>query len=163
MDPHNPEDAQQVVADYVRLLERDATTDQYPTSSASLPYPREVIRQSIQTATTALVRLGRMTDEMADFLEVAYVSLADYVDDELMRILVEYRQAGVELAEGVERGRERTKTRAWQRLTAASSLVGEVARTIAAEARDLREEFQTFRCPVSSAAGSVARSQGAES
>lgn len=49
---------------------------------------------------TTLAGSGELTPELGEYLELAYVSLADYVDDEVATLLREYARAGQELCRG---------------------------------------------------------------
>jgi hypothetical protein len=85
-----------------------------------------------------------MTAELREYLEIAYVSLADYVDGELATLLREFGRAGDELAADRRPVRERVATGAWQRIAAQSRLAGEIARSISTEAGELRDEFLSW-------------------
>lgn len=136
--------AQLVVAEYLRVLERHAEQEIYPGSLRDLPYPKETIRRAFETATRALVTAGGMNDEMSDYLEVAYVSLADYLDEELARLMREYRAAGEALAVETVAPRERVGTAAWEMVSAQSRLAGEIAKAVSDEAEGLRREFRAW-------------------
>jgi len=77
---------------------------------------------------------------MHDFLEQAYAALADYVDDDLVRVMAEYREALASVSD--VRPSDRQRTPAWQRIADTSRLAGEIARTIAEEAAALHLEFR---------------------
>lgn len=144
MDPLDPADAQFIVHEYAQVLAKHSEADVYPSSVSTLPHSKDVLKQSIRTSVTALIESGQMTEELRDFLEIAYVSLADYIDEELVRLMREYAQAGEQLAVDGRLAREKTQTHAWQVLTGTSRLAGEVARSIARETEDLREEFRAL-------------------
>jgi hypothetical protein len=127
VDPKNPIDAQAVVAAYTALLAERSTQTGYPVSTAALPYPREVIRQSIQTATAALVASSQMTPELYEFLQSAYVSLADFLDESMVGLLHEP---------------QRSHTIGWRRLSDAGPLVASLAQAIAQDAAALSAEFE---------------------
>jgi hypothetical protein len=103
-----------------------------------------VIRRALRTVTLAVMDTDQMTDEMSTFLEAAYISLAEYVDDDLARLLAEYREAGRAL-EREPTGRGTMSSAAWQQLAATSALAGQIASAIAVESSELRLEFQTLR------------------
>jgi hypothetical protein len=138
----DPYVAQKVVAEYAALLEEHAKLDVYPASVESLPYPKDTIKHAVRTCVVALDRSGQLNPELTDFLEVAYVSLADYVEDELVRLMAEHRSAGAALAADGRLVSEKTASPAWHTLAETSRLVGEVARNIAAESEALRHEFR---------------------
>lgn len=142
MDPLDPAVAQTIVAEYAALLETHTQQDVYPASIETLPYPKEVIKTAIRTSVLSLTATDQLTGELRDFLEVSYMSLADYVDDELVRLLVEYRAAGVELSADGRLAREKVRTPAWNTLATSSRLAGEIARNIAQETEALRREFR---------------------
>jgi hypothetical protein len=83
-----------------------------------------------------------MTGELHDFLEIAYVSLADYVDPELVRLMTEYREAGATLESGPHLVKEKVASPAWQVLAQSGHLAGTIAKTIADETEVLRQEFR---------------------
>ena len=91
-------EAQRIVAAYLTVVDADAASDEYPCSIEDLPQPKETIRAAFRVAVLAVASLGQLTAELRDYLEVAYVSLADYVDDECRTLLREYQRAGAELA-----------------------------------------------------------------
>src|SRR5262245_13090292 len=144
MTTDDPSVAQQVVADYVRRLERDDEAGQWPLNADLLPYSKPIIKTAIRTSLSALHSSGQLTDELREFLEGAYVSLADYVTDDLVRLMNEYQQAGADLGADSRLAREKTKGLAWRTVSESGPLVGEIARTIAGEAATLRAEFREF-------------------
>jgi hypothetical protein len=144
VDLVTPRDAQKIVAAYLEVVEAHAAADVYPGSLRDLPHPKETIRTAFRVSTTALSGSGQLTAELREYLEIAYVSLADYVDDEGAALLREYTRAGEELAAGPRLAREKTGTDAWHRLTEQSRLAGQLARTISAEADELRAEFRSW-------------------
>lgn len=138
-DPHT---AQAIVATYVQTLEAHGAANSYPASARTLPYPKPTIKGAIVTCRATLERTGQLTDELHEFLESAYVALADYIDDELARALTEYREATVALETQPRVANERLRTHAWQRVAATGRLAGEIARSIAQEGVTLRHEFR---------------------
>jgi len=142
MDTADPHVAQKIVSDYAALLERHAREEVYPAPVGALPYSKEVIKASIRTSIAALNTTGALTDDLRDYLEVAYISLADYVEDDLVRLMREYHAAGATLAADSRLAREKLGSAAWEQLMTTSRLVGEVARTIAEETEQLRREFR---------------------
>lgn len=144
MDPTDPLVAQKIVTEYVTLLEKHAREDVYPAPLASLPYAKEILKASIRTSAAALTSSGQMTDDMRAFLEVAYMSLADYVEDDLVQLMREYQKAGAELAADARLAKEKMSTPAWQQLSTTSRLAGDIAKTLAQETESLRCEFQQF-------------------
>ena len=148
MDPLTPQEAQRIVAAYLKVVEAHAEANIYPCAVDDLPQSKETIRFAFKTATSALVETGQLNPELRDYLEVGYVSLADYVDNEAARLLGEYRRAGEELAEDSRLAREKVGTDAWRRISDQSRLAGELARAINAEAERLREEFRSWQSVV---------------
>jgi len=144
MDPMDPLDAQQMVAEYIRVLERDFTEHRHPARVDSLPYAKPLIKDAIRTSVQAVAAAGQLTDELRDFLYTAYTSLAEYVDGELVQLMVQYRTAAADLSDEARHARERTATPAWRTLAASSALAGEVARAMTAEAHALHDEFARF-------------------
>ena len=148
MDPSNFREAQRVVADYLKVVEAHAAQEVYPGSLRDLPHSKEIIRSAFKTAIEALVSTGQLAPELRDYLEVGYVSLADYVEEEVATLLREYRRAGEELAEDRRLAKEKVGTEVWQRISEQSRLAGEVARNISAETDRLREEFRSWQSGV---------------
>jgi hypothetical protein len=142
MNPSDPESAQQIVAEYAALLEQHTIDEVYPAPVRTLPYPKQVIKEAIHTSVRILEVTGQMTAELGDYLEIAYVSLADYVDDDVVRLMAEHRAAAEKLqAQSIVPG-ERMATPEWSVLARTSGLAGQVAQTIAAETEALRLEFR---------------------
>jgi hypothetical protein len=148
VDPSNFREAQRVVADYLKVVEAHAAQEVYPGSLRDLPHSKEIIRSAFKTAIEALVSTGQLAPELRDYLEVGYVSLADYVEEEVATLLREYRRAGEELAEDRRLAKEKVGTEVWQRISEQSRLAGEVARNISAETDRRREEFRSWQSGV---------------
>jgi hypothetical protein len=144
MDPLDPADAQQIVIEYARVLERDLSANRHPARIDSLPYAKPLIKSAIQTSARAVTSSGQLTDDLREFLQTAYVSLAEYVDGELVQLLAQYRASAAELAADTRRPTEKTTTPAWRTLVDSGTLVADVARAIATEARTLETEFEQF-------------------
>jgi hypothetical protein len=138
MNPYDPESAQRIVADYAALLERDS--DSYPASLGSLPYPKQTLKAAILTCAAALRDTEQLTDEMREFLEQAYAALADYVDDDVVRVMAEYRDALAAAAD--VRACDKPHAPAWQRIAGTSRLAGDIAKSIADDAAALHLEFR---------------------
>jgi hypothetical protein len=143
MNPDDPESAHAIVSDYVRVLEQHADADSYP-SARVLPYPKPTIKTAIVTCLTTLRETGQLTEDLRDFLESAYVALADYLDEELVRVMAEYREATAALAAEGAAARDKVRTAAWQRITETSRLAGDIARGVAEESGSLRLEFRAL-------------------
>lgn len=144
MNLHDPRVAQQIVSEYATVLEGRTPESGKPVTLSTLPYTKDTIKSAIRTSVTALMASGQMTDELRDFLEVAYVSLADYLDDELARLMTEYRDAAARLAAESGPARDRQSSQAWQTLQRTSRLAGEIAKAMAQETEALRHEFRQF-------------------
>jgi hypothetical protein len=144
LDPHVPSDAQRIVAAFLELVEAHAAVDVYPGATGGLPDSKIRIRTAFKTSVLALVSTGQLSSELRDYLEIAYVSLADYLDDEAAALLREYEHAGNALAEDRRLAREKTTSQAWRQVTDQSRLVAQVALSISAEAERLRAEFQSW-------------------
>ena len=150
MDPITPRDAQSIVAAYLKVVESHAAQEVYPGSVRDLPHSKEIIRAAFRTATNTLASIGELTPELRDYLEVAYVSLADYLEEDSVALLREYRRAGEELAADRRLAREKTATDAWRRISEQSGLAGQLARAISDEVDRLRAEFRSWQqssCP----------------
>jgi hypothetical protein len=144
MNPDDPASAHRIVADYARVLE-NSDAQAFPVSVRSLPYPKQTIKSAILRCATTLGETGQITDEMREFLEQAYVALADYVDDDLVRVMAEYRESLAVIGD-VQGARDKVQTPAWQRIAETSRLAGEIARSIAEDAAALRLEFRAAAC-----------------
>jgi len=144
MDPLDPLDAQQMVAEYARLLERDIEEQRHPARIESLPYAKPELKSAIQTSVRCLITSGQLTDELREYLETAYTSLAEYLEGELVELMMLYRRSAEELAMQAQSARDKTRTAAWQTLAQSGSLAGEVARATTEEAEALRNEFRRF-------------------
>lgn len=144
MEPNTPTDGQRIVAAYLKVVETHAADDEYPCRIGDLPESKEIIRAAFKTCVTAMAASDQLTSELRDYLEIAYMSLADYVDEECFALLREYGRAGEELAADRRLAREKTQTDAWQRLSGQSRLAGQLAQTISEEANRLRDEFRSW-------------------
>jgi hypothetical protein len=140
MNPEDPESAQRIVEEYARVLELGDGAS-FPASVRTLPFPKQTIKTAILTCATALQSSQQLTRELREFLEEAYVALADYVDEDLVRIMAEYREALGAVAD-VPSARDKLQTPAWQRIADTSRLAGEIARSIADDSAALRLEFR---------------------
>jgi hypothetical protein len=140
MNPDDPESAQRIVADYARVLEA-GDCGPFPAPVRLLPYPKQTIKAAIVTCAATLREQAQLTSDMLEFLEQAYVALADYVDDDLVRVMAEYRGA-LASVEGVQGARDKVHTPAWQQIAGTSRLAGEIARSIADDTAALRAEFR---------------------
>lgn len=145
MDSITPQEAQRIVAAYLQVVDADAAADMYPCSAEDLPQAKDTIRSAFRICVTSMGSTGQLTDELLEYLEVAYVSLADYVDQECKALLREYARAGEELAADPRLAREKTTTDAWRRVTEQSALAGQLARAISEEAEQLRAEFRSWQ------------------
>jgi hypothetical protein len=144
MEPLTATDAHHIVAAYLKTVEQHAEAEIYPGSLRDLPHSKDTIRRAFQISLHRLSEAGQLTGEMRDYLEIAYVSLADYVPDENARLLREFARAGEELAADSRLPREKTGSDAWRRVSDQSRLAGELARTISVEAEELRAEFRAW-------------------
>ncbi|HEY8549528.1 MAG TPA: hypothetical protein VIL35_06210 [Vicinamibacterales bacterium] len=140
MNPEDPESAHRIVSEYARVLEA-ADQQPLPAPARLLPYPKRIIKTAILTCAAALRESQQLTDDMRDFLEQAYVALADYVDDDLVRVMSEYREALASISH-LQKVQDRVQSPAWRRITETSRLAGDIARSIADEAAALRLEFR---------------------
>ena len=159
MDPLDAGDAQQIVIAYARLLERDVTEDRLPARLDSLPYSKPIIKSAIQTFVRGLSAQGQLTAEHRDYLETAYSFLAEYVDNELVELVTQYRQSAEQLASESPLVRDKTQTPAWRTLVESGSLAGEMARATTLETETLRDEFRSFASPAIVSSGAERSSQ----
>lgn len=142
MNPEEPQAAQRIVADFAALLEEHARQDIYPARRSALPYSKDTIRTAIETSLLALAGSGQLTRELRDFLYVAYVALADYVDDEVAQLMTEYRRASAALEADARVKAEKTASPAWRTVASSSALAGRIAREVADEAARLGDAFE---------------------
>lgn len=140
MNPDDPESAHRIVTEYARLLEQtDALA--LPAPVRLLPYPKQTIKAAIVTCAAALRTSHQLTPDLLEFLEQAYVALADYVDEDVHRVMAEYREALATMTD-VRATSEKVQTPAWRRVSEMSRLTGDIARSIADESAALRVEFR---------------------
>lgn len=142
VNPDDPLSAQHIAAEYARVLDRDLQRGRFPAPVDSLPFAKPTIKTAIKTSALALASTGQLTEDLRDFLQTAYVSLADYVAPDLVRLMSEYTRAGEDLAADSRLPREKTTGAAWQTVADSSRLAGEIARSMASDAELLRQEFQ---------------------
>ena len=147
MDTSDPLDAQQVVVEYARLLERDFNQQRHPARIDTLPYAKPVIKSAIETSVRRLSASGQLTDELREYLETAYISLAEYLEGELVELVTLYRDSADQLSLDSQSARDKMQTPAWQTLAQSGSLAGAVAQATTLEAEALRSEFQRFLIP----------------
>ena len=145
VEPLTPQEAKRVVAAYLKVLEAHAEANVYPCSVDELPQSKETVRAAFKTCIAVLGSGGQLTHELRNYLEIAYVSLADYVSGDCMALLREYGLAGEELAGDRRLAREKVGTDAWRRLSEQSRLAGELAREISNDADRLRKEFRSWQ------------------
>jgi hypothetical protein len=142
VNPEDPGSAKQIVAEYARVLNRDLERGRFPLPDDSLPFAKLTIKTAIETSVLALASSGQLTQELRDFLETAFVSLADYVPPDLARLMRDYTSAADDLAADPRLAREKTTGAAWQTIAEGGRLAGEIARAMADEADQLKLEFQ---------------------
>lgn len=151
MDPEIPTEAHHIVRAYMAVLEGQyRANESFPMPASTLPYSKPVIKQSVRTIVAALSSAGQLNDDLYGVLEIAYTSLADYLDDELVRVMREYHAAMSELDDDGRMGRDKTDTTAWARLSETSALVARIAHAIAEDTDALRAEFHTFESQTAS-------------
>jgi hypothetical protein len=110
----------------------------------ALPYSKPTIKSAIQTSVRHLADSGQLTLEMRDYLETAYTMLAEYLEAELVELMVQYRQSADALTAELPAAGNKIQTVAWRTLSESSSLAGEVARAVTSEADTLRTEFRSL-------------------
>jgi hypothetical protein len=148
MDPLNPADAQQVVIEYARMLERDIAENRHPARIDSLPFAKPVIQTAIRTSVGELAQSGRLTEDLRVYFETAYTSLAEYLEGELVDLLTEFQRSAEQLTHEAVAAGEKTRSAAWRTVAESGALAGEVARATTQEAERLRAEFRQFAAPV---------------
>jgi len=144
MDPLDAGDAQQIVIEYARVLERDLEENRHPARVDSLPFAKPVIQAAIRTSVTHLAVSGQLTEDLRAYFETAYTGLAEYLDPEIVALVTEYRHTAEQLTSVSPATSEKTNSDTWRSIVEASSLVGEIARATTTEAEELRSEFQDF-------------------
>jgi hypothetical protein len=138
----DPSAAQQLVVRYAAVLEDHSASNLFPAAVSTLPAPKAAIKTAICTVLDALAASDQLTDELAAFLNDAFVGLANYVDDELAALAAEHRRASDALEADPREPRTRLESGNWAAVARTSRLAGEIARTSADEASGLRAEFQ---------------------
>ncbi len=141
----DPAAAQQLIARYVAIVQEHANANAFPAAVSALPASKAAIKDAVRTVLEALAATDQLTAELSAFLEDAYVSLANYVDDELAALAAEHRRASAALEQDSREPRERLASPNWEAVTRTSRLAGEIARASADEATALGQEFQTLR------------------
>jgi hypothetical protein len=133
--------AQQVVVEYARTLEQDLNENRFPARVDSLPFAKAAIQDAIETSIRHLSSKSALTDDLREFFEIAYVSLAEYLEPELVTLVLEYRRAAEDLSAGTTVA-DRTSTASWRTLAEGAGLAANVARATTMEAHELRARFQ---------------------
>lgn len=149
MNPLDPESAQRIVYEYAELVERDVEAGRRPAPLASLPYPKETIKAAVRTCVRELTASGQLSADMREFLQEVYVALADYLEDDLLRLLTDYRGAAEALERDPRRPQEKVSSPAWEVVAESGRLAGGIARTMAEDAQTLRAEFEALAPVVS--------------
>src|SRR5262249_14422873 len=144
MNPEDPESAQRIVADYAGVLERTFESGDWPGTVDALPYPKQTIKSAIRTSVDMLASNGILTNDLREFLETAYISLADFVSVDVVQLMTEYQRAGTSLEVDQRLVREKIAGPAWQTIAETGTLAGGIARSIAEEAELLKTEFGNF-------------------
>jgi hypothetical protein len=142
--PLDPAAAQQLVAQYVALVEECATQNAFPASVARLPASKAAIKDAVQTVLEALATTEQLTGELTTFLEDAFAALANFVDEELAALAAEHQRASAALEAAPRAPRERLESPNWAVVVRTSRLAGEIARASADEAAELRREFRSL-------------------
>src|SRR5262245_41628936 len=154
-DTNDRLEAHEIVRAYMAVLEQHYRANEpFPMPSSTLPHAKQLIKRSMREVVGSLSAARPLTEDMRGVLEIAYTSLADYLDDELVQVMREYNEAMSSLeADEAGRGREKTGTAAWGRIAESGSLVARIAQSIADETDTLRSEFQQFAQQVVRGAG----------
>jgi hypothetical protein len=122
MNPEDPESAQHIVTEYAK----------------------PVIKAAIRTSVQMLASTGQLTPDLRAFLETAYVSLADYLAPDLVRLIAEYRHAAEDVAVAGPLPKDKMTANGWRTVADSGRLVGEIARSATNEAQQLKAEFSEF-------------------
>ena len=133
--------AQQVVVEYARALSRDIGEHRLPQRVDTLPFSKAAIKEAIESCVTFLSSTTGLTEEMREFFETAYVSLAEYLEPELVSLVHEYRRAAEDLSADTTVA-DRTSTPAWRTLAESAGLAAEIARATTADTEELRARFR---------------------
>jgi hypothetical protein len=142
MNPQDPESAHRIVAEFAATHEGHIKGAMLPASVRTLAYPKQTIKHAILTCMHTLQGTDQLTPDLQEWLEEAYAGLSEYLDDELVRVVVEYRAAAEAVAAEPMAARDKVHTPAWGRLAETGRLAGDVARAIAEDAATLRAEFR---------------------
>jgi hypothetical protein len=144
MNAEDPSVAQQIVAAYAGVLERCVEAGELPAATSALPYGRDLIKIAIRTSVAVLQSDGKLTPDLREFLQEAYVGLADFVDDELARLMSDFNRAAKDARPGQITTSERMQSDSWKTLERTSPLAAKIAQSIASDAERLRAEFQSL-------------------
>jgi hypothetical protein len=142
MGPSDPSAAQQIVAAYAEVLEGAMERGDLPAPLSSLPYPKDAIRSAIRASVLTLIATDQLTSDLRDFLAAAYAGLADFVDDELARLMREFQAAAADARP--DASGERLKSESWHTLQRTSPLIARIAQSMADDAEHLRREFESW-------------------
>ena len=145
----DPVEAQQLIARYVAIVEEHSAADAFPASVTTLPASKPAIKDAVRVVLEALIATNQLTNELEVFLEEASVALANYVDEELAVLATEHRQASHALEGDPRQPRERFGSPNWAVVERTSRLAGEIARTSAEDASELRREFRALLAALS--------------
>jgi hypothetical protein len=144
VNPEDPESARRIVADYAQVLERTFESGSWPATVDALPYPKQTLKAAIRTSLDTLRTNGNLTSDLQEFLETAYVSLADFVSVDVAQLMTEFQRASASLEADRRVTRDKVTGPAWQTIAATGTLAGNIARQIAEEAQSLKSEFQAL-------------------
>jgi hypothetical protein len=140
----DPVTAQSLIARYVAVVEEHTLGNAFPASVTTLPASKAAIKDAVGIVLVALARTNQLTNELTEFLEDAFVALANYVDAELATLAAEHRRASQSLEADRRHPQERVDSPGWAVMARTSRLVGDIARASADEAAALRQEFHTL-------------------
>ncbi len=155
-----PAAAQQLIARYVALIEQHTDENAFPAPATTLPASKTAIKSAVRTVLAALAATSQLTAELTAFLEDAFVTLANYVDDELAALAAEHRRASAALETAPREPRERLASPNWEIVARTSRLAGEIARRSVDEAAELRQEFRSLLSECSSVSEASTRRAG---
>src|SRR5262249_60240539 len=127
-----------------RTLERPFHQQGHPARIETLPSAKPITKPAIRTSVKSLAASGQLPAELKEYLETAYIALAEYLEGELVELMTLYRTSAEQLAADGQSARDKTKTPAWQTLPESGSLAGEVARAATYKAGMLRWKVQDF-------------------
>jgi len=142
-------EAIEIVDRYGACLENVSKSGGYPIYPISaLPYPKEKIKAALRTCLIYSASNRTLTKQYKGHLEVGYLLIADFVNDEDANLIQEWskalKQTRLKLADKVdisELNKSGLFAKDWKRAYEIIDLAAKEGETLQMELKDLRAEF----------------------